>query len=61
VDLQNARAYSDWLREQYEGLEIVIDPRYGELDVTTGQVVPLGTAPDVTDAPIGATGASPSA
>lgn len=51
---QSAQIFGDWLRERYDSLEIHVDPRYGRLDVATGQVVPLGNTPDPS-APAGGT------
>jgi hypothetical protein len=54
VGMQSAQIYSEWLREQYESVEIHVDPGYGRLDLATGQVVPLQGTP-TTSAPAGAT------
>ncbi len=33
------RVWSEWLRQAYEDAEVKINPRYGELDIESGQVV----------------------
>ena len=33
------RVYSDWLAAAYEEADVKVNPRFGELDVASGQVV----------------------
>jgi foldase protein PrsA len=49
--------FSEWLREQYEALEVDVNPRYGRLDPETLQVVPIRSTEDD---PSGPTSAQPS-
>ena len=35
-------AFSEWLREAYEEANVEVDPRYGELDPSTGQITDAG-------------------
>lgn len=42
------QVYVDWFRDALASAEIVVDPRIGRLDVTTGEVVPIrSTASDL--------------
>ncbi len=36
-----AQAFTDWLQGQLTSAEIIVNPRYGVLDVATGQVTPV--------------------
>lgn len=36
---QSGQVFQTWLREQYETVDIEVNPRYGRLDVATGEVV----------------------
>ncbi len=52
------RVWTEWLAAAYEEAEVKVNPRYGELDVESGQVVdasaediPAGEVPVVTPTP----------
>ena len=43
---QGAQVFQTWLDEQYEEVDVEVNPRYGRLDVTTGQVVAVRSTED---------------
>ncbi len=54
---QAPQVFQTWLQGQYDTTQIDVNPRYGRLDESTGQVVPIRSTED-TPGPTGATGAS---
>lgn len=54
---QGARVFDEWLREQYETLEVDVNPRFGRLDPQTFEVVPVRSTEDE---PAGPTAPQPS-
>jgi parvulin-like peptidyl-prolyl isomerase len=43
---QGAEVFQTWLDEQYETVDVEVNPRYGRLDVTTGEVVAVRSTED---------------
>lgn len=43
---QGAQVFQTWLDEQYEAVDVEVNPRYGRLDVTTGEVVAVRSTED---------------
>jgi parvulin-like peptidyl-prolyl isomerase len=43
---QGAQVFQTWLDEQYETVDVEVNPRYGRLDVTTGEVVAVRSTED---------------
>ena len=43
---QGAQVFQAWLDEQYETVDVDVNPRYGQLDVTTGEVVAVRSTED---------------
>lgn len=43
---QGAAVFQNWLDEQYETVDVEVNPRYGRLDVTTGEVVAVRSTED---------------
>jgi parvulin-like peptidyl-prolyl isomerase len=61
---QAPQVFQEWLREQYGTLDIDVNPRYGRLNVETGEVVAIRSTADEdattgASGPSGATGAAP--
>lgn len=54
---QGPQVFDTWLREQYEAVDIDVNPRYGRLDDTTGQVQPIRST-ETSPGPTGGSGAS---
>ena len=54
---QGQQVFQLWLQEQYASTDISVNPRYGRLDDTTGEVVAIGST-QATPSPAGATGAA---
>ncbi len=54
---QGQQIFQQWLQEQYASIDISVNPRYGRLDDTTGEVVAIGST-QATPSPAGATGAA---
>jgi parvulin-like peptidyl-prolyl isomerase len=43
---QGGQLFQTWLREQYETVDVEVNPRYGRLDVATGEVVAVRSTED---------------
>jgi foldase protein PrsA len=43
---QGVQVFQTWLDEQYETVDVEVNPRYGRLDVTTGEVVAVRSTED---------------
>jgi foldase protein PrsA len=43
---QGARVFDEWLREQYETVDIEVNPRFGRLDPQTFEIVPVRSTED---------------
>lgn len=43
---QATQVYADWLLARYADLEIEVNPRYGRIDRSTGEVVPIRSTED---------------
>jgi foldase protein PrsA len=56
---QGARLFDEWLREQYETVDVEINPRYGRLDPNTFEVVPVRSTEDDPAAPTASPQLSP--
>jgi parvulin-like peptidyl-prolyl isomerase len=54
---QGPQVFQLWLQEQYASTDISVNPRYGRLDDTTGEVVAIDSTQD-TPTPTGASGAT---
>lgn len=56
VAQQGGVVFAEWLLERYGIVEIDVNPRYGRLDATTGEVLPVRSTADEPDAGPTATG-----
>jgi foldase protein PrsA len=54
------RVFSEWLQERYDALDIEVNPRYGRLDVDTGQVVAIRSTDGSVTGATGGGSAAPS-
>ncbi len=54
VAQQGATVFDAWLRQRYVEIDIEVNPRYGRLDVATGEVLPVRSTAE-SPAPTGAT------
>jgi foldase protein PrsA len=43
---QGARVFDEWLREQYDTVDIEVNPRFGRLDLETFEIVPVRSTED---------------
>lgn len=48
---QSSQLFNEWLREQYETLDVDVNPRYGRLDPQTLEVVPIRSTEDEPSGP----------
>jgi hypothetical protein len=46
-----ARAFTDWLKEQLGSRRITVNPKYGRFDTSTGAVVPIRSTATGSSAP----------
>jgi foldase protein PrsA len=51
VSSVEGQVFSAWLQERLSGADISVNPRYGRLDRTTGQIVPIRSTATQTQAP----------
>ena len=43
---QGGQIFNDWLAERYQALDVEVNPRYGRLDPSTGEVLPVRSTDD---------------
>lgn len=58
VAQQGPAVFQEWMAERLQVVEVEVNPRYGRLDVATGQVSAIRSTAEGETAPTGATGAS---
>lgn len=51
VAQEGGAAFDEWLRERYRAVHVEVNPRYGRLDLDTGEVVPVRSTADAPNTP----------